>query len=252
MRDPYRHNAFRLIARTAYKARVPILLALFLLAMRENSLHPFPLWAEILRILGEGRKGISAGMRHLALLLPVGLYVGALMMRLSATITLGSKTVWGSEPRSSQMVREGLFSCIRHPLYAGSAGMIFSLSLMSSPEGAAILSGGGILFLVFLARHEEGLLLRNLPEYEEYRKTVPAFIPSKIGACRIWEALTAPLRRDLPRGLRSEGFNVALLGGFLAFWATPSLPLFWISFALFLGLALSAPLWIPERTEERP
>jgi hypothetical protein len=128
--------------------------------------------------------------------------------------------------------------------------MILSLSLMSSPEGAAILAGGGIPFLVFLARHEEGLFLDRIPEYAEYKKTVPPFIPSIGRGCHILEALMGPLRSGIARGLRSEAFNVALLGGFLSFWATPNLPLFWVAFGLFLGLALSAPFWIPERGKE--
>ena len=250
MRDLSRHSLANRLLEKVYKIRVLILLFLFVLAMKENSLHPYPLWSEAIRILGGRNFLITEGIRHLVLLLPVGIYVGSLAMRLSASVTLGSKTVWSLAPQGTRLVREGLFSCIRHPLYAGSAGMILSLSLMSSPEGAAILAGGGIPFLVFLALHEEGLFLDRIPEYAEYKKTVPPFIPSIGRGCHILEALMGPLRSGFARGLRSEAFNVALLGGFLSFWATPSLPLFWVAFALLLGLALSAPFWIPERGKE--
>ena len=249
MRDLSKHSLANLLEKV-YKIRVLILLFLFVLAMKENSLHPFPLWSEAIRILKGRNYVITEGVRHLVLLFPVGIYAGSLAMRLSASVTLGSKTVWSLAPQGNRLVREGLYSCVRHPLYTGSAGMILSLSLMSSPEGAAILAGGGIPFLVFLARHEEGLFLDRIPEYAEYKKSVPPFIPSIGTGCNFLATLMGPLRSGFARGLRSEAFNVALLGGFLSFWATPSLPLFWVAFALLLGLALSAPFWIPERGKE--
>lgn len=234
----------------AYRARVPILLGFFALAMAENSHHPFPLWAGILRTIDGGTREITEGMRHLALLPPLGLYGIALLVRLSATATLGSETVWSAAPRTAHLVKGGIFSCVRHPLYAGSAGMILSLSLMSSAEGAAILVGGGIPFLVFLARHEEEGLLRTTPEYADYRRRVPSFFPSFGRGCRFRNSFSIPLRKNLGRGLRSEALNVGLMGGFLAFWATPGISFFWIAFLLATALALTAPVWIPEQSKE--
>ncbi len=231
----------------AYRARVPILLGFFAVAMVENSRHPFPLWAEILRTVDGGTRDISGGMRHMALLAPLALYGIALLVRLSATATLGSGTVWGFTPRTANLVEEGLFSCVRHPLYAGSGGMILSLSLMSSAQGAAILVGGGIPFLAFLARHEEKELLRALPGYADYRRRVPPFFPSFGRGCRFSASFFIPLRRNLGRAIRSEAVNVGLLGGFLAFWALPGILLFWIAFLLATSLALTAPIWIPEQ-----
>ena len=243
--------AFRrqgLLATWAYRTRVGILLGLFVFAMIENSRHPFPLWAGILRFFDVKMADITSNDRHLALLLPVGLYGASLLLRLSATAALGSRTVWSSRPATGGLVEDGLFSCVRHPLYVGSAGMILSLSLMSSLAGAVILVGGGIPFLAFLARHEEAELLRNLPGYADYRKRVPAFFPVPGSGCRLRQAIAGPLRENIGRGLRSEAANVGLLGGFLSFWATPNILLFWIAFLLALAFALTAPIWIPGRS----
>ena len=245
--DPPQKN---FLGEQIYRLRVGILLVFFLLAMVANSRHPHPLWVAILaKCIGARESGITPFLRHVTLLVPLGLYTLALLLRLSASSSLGGRTIWAKSPVTDVLTQEGLFAHIRHPLYAGSAGMIVSLSLMSSPQGAAILVGGGLPFLAFLARFEEKILLARFPEYSEYKTRVPAFIPTKFEIKKGWNALFAPLHQRLGRSLRSEAFNVALLAGFGAFWASPTLPLFWISFSLGLALAFTAPFWAPERNE---
>lgn len=234
----------------AYRLRVPLLLGLFFMAMIENNRHPFPLWGYLYRLLTGSEVPISTFSRHFLLMIPLGLYTLSLLVRLSGTATLGRKSVWALLPRSDSVVREGLFGHLRHPLYLGSAGMILSLSIMSSPQGAILLTGIGIPFLVFLSHHEEQDLLRKFPDYLEYMKKVPPFIPRFRSLKSFFRALFIPLRNCLGSSLRSESANVALLGGFCAFWATPNLSIFWIVFFAALALSVSAPIWIPEEREE--
>lgn len=173
----------------------------------------------------------------------LGLYAGGLFLRLSATATLGGKTVWNLAPKNEQLHTGRAFGVVRHPIYLGSAAMIFGLSLISSPQGAALLLGLDIPLLLLFAWLEERYLSVTHPEYADYKKRIPALLPRppfpKSSMKDAWNALGT----EGGRALRSEAANVALLGGFIAFWLTPDLRFFWGSAGLALILSLTAPVW---------
>jgi protein-S-isoprenylcysteine O-methyltransferase Ste14 len=230
---------------TLYRGRVFLLAALFVAAMTENSLHPFPLWSYALTFLPANPEGLSsAGERRIILLFPLILYTCSLFVRLSATATLGPKTVWSLSAKTEKLIKKDLFFHLRHPLYAGSAGMIFSLSVMSSVKGALILSGLGVPLLIFLSRYEENRILIVYPEYKSYMLETPGFCPKTHSFKSILGDSFRPLKENLGFALRSEAANVALLAGFCSFWIKPDLTLFWIFFSIGLLLALTAPQWL--------
>lgn len=234
------------LAEGLYRARVAVLAILFLLAMAENSRHPFPLWADILGLVLPPPRGSAGTVWRSAAILPFFLlYAGSLFLRLSATASLGPMTVWSAEARTGAPVSTGPYGLLRHPLYAGSAGMILALSALSSPEGAALLSGLGLPFLAFLARLEESRLSARHPDYRTYRIQVPALWPRKVSPHTFLGSLLSPLRTHAGTALRSESPNVALLAGFATFWITPDLTAFWISFLIGLAGAFAAPFLIP-------
>ncbi len=228
-----------------YRVRVSILVVFFIAAMMENSRHPMPLWAYAVKFLSHQGDPVLSWERRLAILFPLLLYMCSLYLRLSATATIGSETVWSTGTRTDTFLRKDLFSLLRHPLYSGSAGMIFSLSLMSSVWGAVILTGLGLPFLLFLAKYEEDRILATHPDYRTYRGNTPSFWPKRSAPGSLLLTSFRPLKGHLGEALRSESPNVALFAGFIAFWITPDLKIFWTIFALAFLLALTAPVWIP-------
>lgn len=173
----------------------------------------------------------------------LALYGAGFFMRLSATATLGARTVWRSSFDDGDFHEEGLFGIVRHPLYLGSGLMILSLALISSPQGAGLLIGIDIPLLILFAWLEERHLAVFHPEYNAYRSGVPALFPRRPFPTYSLKAATAVLRKGGGRALRSEAANAALLGGFLSFWITPDLRFFWASAALALAVAITAPTW---------
>lgn len=72
-------------------------------------------------------------------------------------------------------VEAGIYRCLRHPMYSGAV-----LVLMASPTQTV----NGLAFYVLAsaymllgARFEEERLIADCPEYRDYRRRVPAFVP---------------------------------------------------------------------------
>ncbi len=230
------------LAQGAYRLRIFLLAIPFLLAMLENARHPFPLWSFPHDLWGAATP-IFPLERKLLMLPALCLYGGGLFLRLSASSILGTRSVWSRAPEARELHTEGLYGVVRHPIYLGSAGMILALSLVSSPQGALLLLGIDIPLLFLFSRIEEREVMALHPEYGNYRERVPGLLPRfplPPGTLRVlWRALC----QNHGQTLRSEALNVALLGGFIAFWATPNLHFFWGGALLGLLVALSAPVW---------
>jgi protein-S-isoprenylcysteine O-methyltransferase Ste14 len=90
----------------------------------------------------------------------------------------GLKKVFGEKRDSLQVVRSGVFSLVRHPVYLGSILLFFSFLLLSMSAIALIIWIIIVIFYVFLSRYEEKILIEKLrKDYEQYMKEVPMFIP---------------------------------------------------------------------------
>ncbi|KAF5415634.1 MAG: hypothetical protein C5S38_03815 [Candidatus Methanophagaceae archaeon] len=90
----------------------------------------------------------------------------------------GLKTVFGEERNELAVIKTGVFSIVRHPIYLGAillylGFIIISLSIISFCIWLII-----ILFYYFISRYEEKLLIDKLgSQYEDYMNEVPMFIP---------------------------------------------------------------------------
>lgn len=90
----------------------------------------------------------------------------------------GLKTVFGEEREELVVIKTGVFSIVRHPIYLSAillylGFIIISLSIISFCIWIII-----ILFYYFISRYEEKLLIDKLgSQYEEYMNEVPMFIP---------------------------------------------------------------------------
>lgn len=93
-------------------------------------------------------------------------------------LALGWKTHFPSI--KDPMVRDGIYSRVRHPIYAGGLLMFLGAMLANPTSTFALACALGFVWLIVQARLEEIDLLQRMPEYGDYMKDVPRFLP------RIW------------------------------------------------------------------
>jgi protein-S-isoprenylcysteine O-methyltransferase Ste14 len=115
-------------------------------------------------------------------LLAVGLVVGSLWMVLVAVRTLGKQ--WSVAARlveEHELITEGPYKLVRHPIYTGMFGMLLATGLAVTYWQrllvAALIFATGTWIRVYL---EEKLLRAQFgPAYESYARRVPAVLPWK-------------------------------------------------------------------------
>jgi protein-S-isoprenylcysteine O-methyltransferase Ste14 len=75
------------------------------------------------------------------------------------------------------LVDKGVYAHIRHPLYTGMMLELSGLFLWLPTISVLVACLLGIIWVMIQARLEETDLLKRLPEYSEYMRKVPRFIP---------------------------------------------------------------------------
>jgi protein-S-isoprenylcysteine O-methyltransferase Ste14 len=86
--------------------------------------------------------------------------------------------VFGEEREEPGVIRKGVFSVVRHPIYLGEILVYLGLLMLSLSLAAAVAWAIAIAFLHTISRYEEGLLLARFGEaYEAYMREVPKWIP---------------------------------------------------------------------------
>ncbi|MBN2541229.1 isoprenylcysteine carboxylmethyltransferase family protein [bacterium] len=105
--------------------------------------------------------------------------LGAILLIISGYLAKnGLHIIFGEVRDKPTVVRKGVFSVVRHPIYLASilvylAMIVFSLSLLSIAMWLVI-----IIFYHLISRYEERLLLTELgADYRDYMKQVPMWIP---------------------------------------------------------------------------
>lgn len=104
--------------------------------------------------------------------------VASAVCALAGLLALGRNlTPFPKPSASTQLVQHGIYNLIRHPLYTAvfCAAVGWSLVWQSWPALAASLALG--VFFDAKARHEEGWLRQQFPEYAGYERRVRRFIP---------------------------------------------------------------------------
>ncbi len=93
-------------------------------------------------------------------------------------IELGWRTHMPSVKDS--LVRHGLYAHVRHPIYDGGFALLAGLALIRPTSAFVLACMLGILWLIIQARLKEIDLVQRMPDYKEYMKQVPWFLP------RLW------------------------------------------------------------------
>lgn len=100
------------------------------------------------------------------------------------------------------LVRKGLYSYVRHPIYSGAFLMLAGSALFWPKFTFTVACLSGFIWLLIQARLEEIDLLERMPEYRQYMKDVPRFIPRIGKGGEIWQR-TRSVEWKLRKKMRS-------------------------------------------------
>ncbi len=111
--------------------------------------------------------------------LAVRLPVGIILLILSGYLARASmKIVFGEVRSEPAVIRDRVYKYMRHPMYVSEILLYLGLLLINLSLIAAVIWLLGIIFLYFICRYEEKLLLARFgADYEQYMREVPMWIP---------------------------------------------------------------------------
>jgi protein-S-isoprenylcysteine O-methyltransferase Ste14 len=90
----------------------------------------------------------------------------------------GLSLVFGKKRQKSGVIRTGVFSFVRHPIYLSEILLYLGFLLLNTSLAAIVIWIIGIGFLHYISRYEEKLLLaRYGEEYKRYMAEIPMWIP---------------------------------------------------------------------------
>ncbi len=90
----------------------------------------------------------------------------------------GLSIVFGERRDELQVIREGVFGVVRHPIYLSEIILYLGFLLISVSLAATIVWIFAICFLHYISRHEEKLLIDQFgEEYRQYMQKVPMWVP---------------------------------------------------------------------------
>lgn len=75
------------------------------------------------------------------------------------------------------LVRQGLYAYVRHPIYTGGFAIVAGFAMIRPTSAFVIACVLCFIWLIIQARLEEIDLKQRMPDYQEYMKQVPRFIP---------------------------------------------------------------------------
>jgi len=110
-----------------------------------------------------------------AVKLPIGIILLVVSGYLAKT---GLSLVFSKKAQSQSVIRKGVFNFVRHPIYLSEIILYLGLLVLHTSFAAVLIWIIAILFLHYISRYEEKLLLAKYgKEYEQYMKEVPMWFP---------------------------------------------------------------------------
>ena len=109
----------------------------------------------------------------------IRLPIGILLLVVSGYMAkTGLSIVFGKQGQSQGVIRKGVFSFVRHPIYLSEIILYLGLLVLHISLATVFIWIIAILFLHYISRYEEKLLLAKFgKEYEQYMKEVPMWFP---------------------------------------------------------------------------
>jgi protein-S-isoprenylcysteine O-methyltransferase Ste14 len=109
----------------------------------------------------------------------IRLPIGVLLLLMAGYMAgSGLMIIFNKKARPRGVIRKGVFRFVRHPIYLSEIIMYSGLLIMNISLAAAFMLVITILFLHYISRYEEKLLLAKFgDEYRQYMKEVPMWFP---------------------------------------------------------------------------
>lgn len=108
----------------------------------------------------------------------VAVFVAGVIVFLAGFMVLGRNLSPYTQPRpDGRLVRRGIYTRLRHPLYTG---VILAAIGWAVGQNSPAALGVALVLIPFFhakARAEERWLLQRFPDYAEYARRVPRFLP---------------------------------------------------------------------------
>jgi protein-S-isoprenylcysteine O-methyltransferase Ste14 len=90
----------------------------------------------------------------------------------------GLRIVFGEKREKPEVIRKGVFSKVRHPIYLGAILLYFGMILFTFSLISVVLWTFIILFYIWISKYEEKILSEYFgKEYLDYKKEVPMLFP---------------------------------------------------------------------------
>jgi protein-S-isoprenylcysteine O-methyltransferase Ste14 len=90
----------------------------------------------------------------------------------------GLSIVFGEKREKPIVIRKSVFNVVRHPIYLSEILLYLGLLMLSISLAALVVLLIAIIFLHYISRYEERLLLARFgEEYREYMQEVPMWTP---------------------------------------------------------------------------
>jgi len=104
---------------------------------------------------------------------------GVLLLASSVHLMIsGLRVLFGGRAQPMGVVKYGVLGMVRHPVYLGEMLLYLGLLLLNVSLSAALVWAAGVIFLYYISRYEEKLLLSRFgEEYRRYMKDVPMWLP---------------------------------------------------------------------------
>jgi protein-S-isoprenylcysteine O-methyltransferase Ste14 len=95
------------------------------------------------------------------------------------TLALVSIRLKAAAPSTGDnLVNKGIYSMVRHPIHSGTFLEFAGLFILWPSLQVGIASAVGVLWILLQSGFEEKDLIKRMPEYSDYMKQVPRFLPS--------------------------------------------------------------------------
>ena len=105
--------------------------------------------------------------------------IGILLLCLSVYCAWsGLRIVFGEVRETPSVIRKGVFGVVRHPIYLSEVLLYLGLFMLNMSLAAGAILLGATVFLYYLSRYEERLLLKRFgDDYRSYMRDVGMWVP---------------------------------------------------------------------------
>ena len=105
--------------------------------------------------------------------------IGVILLVLAAYLAgKGLHIVFGEKRDKPSVIQKSVFNVVRHPVYLGEILLYLGLFMLNISLAALGIWVATAVFLHYISRHEEKLLLERFGEqYKQYMRRVPMWIP---------------------------------------------------------------------------